>query len=332
MTLDPRIYANRVTPNRESGAWTTLVLLYRQLQLFYNRLRVRRNPQRRELENVLVEMSRLGLPPRRRIREVKSLLSQHDCARALQLAGKIDFDNIANVQTKRFLDLSDREKLVYLEARHVSLSTPQAVVSLSRAVEHVVNNQIPGALVECGVYRGGSIIVMLRTLLLNQVTDREIYLYDTFEGMPAPDENDVFYTGEDASIVWKNFGGTGHGSDWVKDSLESVKRRVLSVGYPEARIHFIKGRVEDTIPGIAPEQIALLRLDTDFYQSTKHELVHLYPVLTLGGLLILDDYGMFLGAQRATDEYIKENQISLFLSRIDESVRIGVKTCKSARS
>jgi hypothetical protein len=325
MTPELRIDAKRSTPNREFAATTVLVLLLRQIQLFYKRLKVRRDPQRRELENAFLEMSRLGLPPRGKIRQVKSLLAQRDCERALELVGEIDFDNIANVQLKRFLDFSDREKLVYLEARHVSLTTPQAVVSLSRAVDHVVKHQIPGALVECGVFRGGSIIAMLRTLLLNNVTDREVYLYDTFEGMPAPDKNDVYYTGEDASTVWANFGGKGDGSNWVKDSLESVKERVLSIGYPEERIHFIKGRVEDTIPGIVPDRIALLRLDTDFYQSTKHELVHLYPLLSLGGLLILDDYGVFLGAQKATDEYFEENHIPLFLARIDESVRIGVK-------
>jgi O-methyltransferase len=302
-----------------------LALLLRQLQLFYNRFKVRRNPQRRELENVFLEMSRVGIPQRSKIAQVKSLLAKHDCARALELASEIDFDNIVNVQVKRFLDFSDQEKLVYLEARHVSLTTPQAIVSLSRAVDHVVKSRIPGALVECGVYRGGSIIAMLRTLLLNQVTDREVYLYDTFEGMPAPDKDDVFYTGEDASTLWRHFDGKGHGSNWVNDSLESVKRRVLSVGYPETRIHFIKGRVEDTIPGIVPDQIALLRLDTDFYHSTKHELVHLYPLLSRGGILILDDYGVFRGAQRATDEFIRESGTPMFLSRVDEAVRLAVK-------
>jgi hypothetical protein len=68
-----------------------------------------------------------------------------------------------------------------------------------------------------------------------------------------------------------------------------------------------------------------LRLDTDFYRSTHHELVHLYPSLVPGGVLIIDDYGAFQGARKATDEYIRQNNLRLFLSRIDEHVRLAIK-------
>lgn len=301
------------------------VPLLRQLQFLYNRFKVRNHPQRVELENVFFELARLGIPPRRKIKAVKFLLRRNEVAKALAIARDVDFDNIANVQVKRFLDFSDREKLVYLEARHVSLTTPQAIVSLSRAVDYVLKNDIPGALVECGVFKGGSIIAVLRTLLLNGITDRDIYLYDTFEGMPPPDQNDVFYTDEDAATIWKHHGGKGDRSNWVYNPLDSVKQRVLALGYPQERIHFVKGRVEETIPETMPRRIALLRLDTDFYQSTKHELVHLYPLLSRGGILILDDYGVFRGAQGATDEFIRENGIPIFLSRVDEGVRLAVK-------
>jgi O-methyltransferase len=99
----------------------------------------------------------------------------------------------------------------------------------------------------------------------------------------------------------------------------------LATGYPRERIHFVKGMVEDTLPQEAPEQVALLRLDTDFYKSTKHELVHLYPRISRGGILILDDYGVFRGAQQATDEYFRECDVEMFLTRVDEAVRLGVK-------
>ena len=100
---------------------------------------------------------------------------------------------------------------------------------------------------------------------------------------------------------------------------------MLALGYPAERIHFVKGLVENTIPQQSPETIALLRLDTDFYRSTKHELVHLYPRLQHGGILIIDDYGALEGARLATDEYLKEHRIPYFPARIDEHVRIGVK-------
>jgi hypothetical protein len=100
---------------------------------------------------------------------------------------------------------------------------------------------------------------------------------------------------------------------------------VLGVGYPEERIHFVPGRVEETLPQNAPKDIALLRLDTDWYASTKHELQHLYPRLVPGGVLIVDDYGYWQGARQAVDEYLSENGLALLLNRIDHTARIAVK-------
>jgi O-methyltransferase len=99
----------------------------------------------------------------------------------------------------------------------------------------------------------------------------------------------------------------------------------VPLGYPKARLHFVKGMVEETIPETAPGQIALLRLDTDFYSSTKHELDHLYPRLSSGGILIIDDYGSIPGARRAVDEYAAEHRIGWFMHRVDAQVRLVVK-------
>ncbi len=100
---------------------------------------------------------------------------------------------------------------------------------------------------------------------------------------------------------------------------------MLSVGYPENRVHFVKGPVENTIPEHAPKGIALLRLDTDFYSSSKHELVHLFPRLASGGVLLLDDYGHWEGQRIAMDEYLAETGIPILLNRLDYTARIGVK-------
>ena len=96
-------------------------------------------------------------------------------------------------------------------------------------------------------------------------------------------------------------------------------------GYPAEKIQYIKGKVEDTIPQQVPEEIALLRLDTDWYESTRHELIHLFPRLVKGGILIIDDYGYWKGARRAVDEYFEENKVQILLSRMDETGRIAVK-------
>ena len=108
-------------------------------------------------------------------------------------------------------------------------------------------------------------------------------------------------------------------------SLDEVTRNVLGTGYPADRVRFVEGLVEDTIPEQAPEEIAVLRLDTDWYESTRHQLVHLYPRLSSGGVLILDDYGCWLGARQAVDEYIEEHGLHLLLTRIDSSGRLVVK-------
>jgi len=283
------------------------------------------NPRQREIDDMAREGAMLGPVPEQGFLAVKMLLAQKRVDDALRVAAQLDLSRVMNVGSRRFHDFTDRENLVYAEARHVAIATPQAVVSLVRAVDYILKNDIPGAFIECGVYQGGSIIAMIRTLLLNGVTDRDVYLFDTFEGMPRPGEQDVYYTGEAAVSTWKYHSGRDSGSEWVNASLESVKERVLATGYPPERIHFVKGMVEDTIPAQAPDKIALLRLDTDFYESTKHEFEHLFPRLSRGGVLVIDDYGAFRGSQIATDEYIARHRIALFLSRVDEHVRLAIK-------
>jgi O-methyltransferase len=99
-----------------------------------------------------------------------------------------------------------------------------------------------------------------------------------------------------------------------------------STGYDQSRVRYIEGKVEDTVPESSPEQIALLRLDTDWYESTRHELEHLYPLLEVGGVLVIDDYGHWEGCRRAVDEYFENNNVSPFLSRVSPSIRSTTKT------
>jgi hypothetical protein len=221
------------------------------------------------------------------------------------------------------LDFEPRDVELYQRVASYTMTTPPRVYALVRAVEYVSARSIPGTFVECGVWRGGSIMAVALTLLRLGVTDRDLYLFDTFTGMTAPTDADIRLSGERAADLLAE---ESPGADiWAIAALDQVKEAVLGVGYPEERIHFVQGAVEETLPQSAPEEIALLRLDTDWYASTKHELVHLYPRLARGGVLILDDYGYWQGARLATDEYLSEHNEPLLLNRIDNTGRIAIK-------
>jgi O-methyltransferase len=211
--------------------------------------------------------------------------------------------------------------------RRHTMTTPRRIAALCDGVEHAVRAGVPGAVVECGVWKGGSMMAAALTLMRLGATDRDLYLFDTFEGMPPPTEEDVFsaYDGYNPMRHWRRRRREGGTSSWHHVPAGEVRRAVLSTGYPAERVHLVEGRVEETLPGAAPAEIALLRLDTDWYESTRHELEHLYPRLSPGGVLILDDYGHYEGARRAVDEYFAAAGERPLLSRIDYTGRIGVK-------
>lgn len=228
-------------------------------------------------------------------------------------------------------DLDAIERQIVFECMSLAAQSADALAQLSRAVKYVVEANVPGILVECGVYKGGSAVAMIRTLQALNVTDRKIWLYDTFEGFPEPEEIDQHYKltpTEDGGLkswaLHKRDDGSG-GSDWCYCPIDKVRHVVSLTGYPDENITYFKGLVENTIPSHAPEQIALLRLDTDFYRSTKHELEHLYPRVPSGGVVIIDDYGAYRGARQAVDEYLTEKGLKVLLSRVDENVRMLVK-------
>lgn len=209
--------------------------------------------------------------------------------------------------------------------RRQTLTTAPRIAALCDAVSYVVRNRIDGAIAECGVWRGGSMMAAALTLLRLGDTDRDLYLYDTFTGMPAPGKADVAspYDGYSPSRRWRRIANSGR--RWVAVPPDRVRRAVAGTGYPPGRIHLVQGLVERTLPERAPEAIALLRLDTDWYSSTRHELEHLYPRLVPGGVLIVDDYGHYEGARRAVDEYFAASGEQPLLNRIDYTGRIAVK-------
>jgi hypothetical protein len=218
------------------------------------------------------------------------------------------------------------EQTIKRVRRH-TMTTPRRIAALCDGVEHVVRSEVPGALVECGVWKGGSMMAAALTLLRLGAADRDLYLFDTFQGMPPPTSEDVFsaYDGYSPMRHWRRrHRGDGRESTWHYVAADDVRAALLSTGYPAERVHLVEGRVEDTLPAAAPDAIALLRLDTDWYESTRHELEHLYPRLSPGGVLLLDDYGYWEGAREAVDEFLEETGERLLLVRM-ASGRLAVK-------
>jgi O-methyltransferase len=220
-------------------------------------------------------------------------------------------------------DLTAHEVKIVRSIQPYTLTSEQRIAALLNAIGYIAKHKVPGAIAECGVWRGGSMMAAALALRYHGDLSRHLYLYDTFEGMSEATNHDMSFDGQSAqSQLDRDPVGTGV---WCRSPLEDVRANMLSTGYPKERVHFVQGKVEETLPSVMPERLALLRLDTDWYTSTKHELTHLFPLLDPSGVLIIDDYGHWQGARQAVDEYLSENELTLFLQRIDYTCRVAVR-------
>lgn len=209
---------------------------------------------------------------------------------------------------------------IYEKVKPYTLVGPERCYALYQSIRYILDNNIPGDFVECGVWKGGSAMLMAYTLLEAGHSDRKIILFDTFEGMVQPGEMDGAFEKQE----WERLKKAEGGSNWCFSSEEEVRENMKATAYPGGNVILIRGKVENTLPAHSPERIALLRLDTDWYGSTLHELLHLYPLLEKKGVLMIDDYGAWEGARKATDEYF--NSIGrVYLHRIDWTGRIVIK-------
>lgn len=208
-------------------------------------------------------------------------------------------------------------------AKPSTMTSPHRLQALVLAVRYIHRRKLPGAFVECGVWRGGSMFAAARTLIDVGDRNRDLYLYDTFSGMPPPSELDKRAT--DGAPADALLNDPREEQTRAIASLAIVKNTMSQSAYPQDRVHFVQGKVEDTIPSVAPQTIALLRLDTDWYSSTLHELEHLYSRLVPGGVLIIDDYGWWEGARRAVDEFFSKHEQPPLLNVIDATGRIAVR-------
>ncbi len=226
---------------------------------------------------------------------------------------------------QQFPDSSDDERSLICDAQPWTMTSPERMLGLQRAIDYICQFRIPGDFVECGVWRGGSMRLAAKKLLQHSDSQRKIWLYDTFAGMTPPLSADVDYRGQTAEHLLRVDRPDDPQGVWCISDLEQVQSTVFGSGYPHSQFKFIVGDVCQTLKQTAPETIALLRLDTDFYESTRMELEVLYPRLTPGGILIIDDYGHWQGCRQAVDEYFSNQSSPVYLQRVDYTCRLAVK-------
>jgi hypothetical protein len=224
---------------------------------------------------------------------------------------------------ERIVEMTAEEQNILAVASRYSMTGQLRQWSLLQAMEHVARKGIEGDIVECGVWKGGNLILcglMAKKLHLS----KRIWGFDTFEGMSEPTAHDFTLDKAAAAITkWRERRKSGF-TDWTYSPYEEVERNFRTeVGTADLRL--VRGKVEDTLerPENIPGKIAILRLDTDWYESTRKELDVLYPRLQRGGVLIVDDYGHWAGAKKAVDEYFAGNPV--WLHRIDYSARLHIK-------
>ncbi len=224
---------------------------------------------------------------------------------------------------KLFLVDEQRQREIYAQIKNRTMIGGLGILANMDAIDYLCQNKISGAIVECGVWKGGSVAAMLSRLMDNNDKTRKVFLFDTFAGMTAPTAFDK----KGSVNVVKKFEDcqkSDH-NEWCYSPLTTVKETISMTGYPNSNISYVQGDVLKTLPETNTGEIALLRLDTDWYESTKCEMEYLFPKVVHGGVIIIDDYGAWEGARKAVDEYFAERNIHPLMFRIDQTRRMFVK-------
>ena len=249
-------------------------------------------------------------------------------ARRRELKALLEAEGYGVIPNDQYrIDMEPEFRSLWDEIREYTMTGMERGYGLYQAVRYLEARGVKGDFVECGVWKGGSCMLMMRTL--QQLgRERRVWLYDTYSGMPEPGDEDI--------IAWNRLPVQKKLEEDVRKGKESfahwavglsrVRANIALTDYPDTLTRYVPGDVAETVLHEAPERIALLRLDTDWYASTLAELEHLYPLLEEGGVLIIDDYGHFEGARRAVDEYFARPGVRpILFSRLDYTGRMGVK-------
>jgi O-methyltransferase len=239
----------------------------------------------------------------------------------------LQVSRVGSAQTRLPIEATQADAALIASLRPYTMTSSERLWSLINAVRYVVDEELPGDFAECGVWRGGSVMAMAQELKRLGSLDRRLWLYDTFAGMTAPTEHDVEAdTGKTAAQMMATT-DLGDGNNvWAHATRGDVEANLATTGYPMENFVLVEGDVAVTLHESVPDQISLLRLDTDWYESTRLGLEVLYPRLVVGGVCILDDYGHWQGARAAVDEYFAARGHRPYMHPIDYSGRVFVKT------
>lgn len=224
---------------------------------------------------------------------------------------------------------------IWEQAAPYTMTSPERGYALYQAVRHIVAQTIPGCLVECGTWKGGSAMIMALTLKQLGAANRPIILFDTFDGMTEASDLDLDRNGRPADVLMAGeFGAATAELVTARAGLDEVRAALDSTGYDPRRIRYVEGDIRQTAELTQTSRIALLRLDTDFYDSTLAELTQFYPRVSHGGIVIIDDYGHWQGCKQAVDDYFSSDETapSPFLMPIDYTGRMFVKQDERVRA
>ena len=238
----------------------------------------------------------------------------------------LEVSRFSSHQDRLPTDATAQDRAIIEFVRPYTMTSALRLWSLIHAARYVLEEGVPGDFVECGVWRGGSVMAMAQTAASLPNFDRRIWLYDTFSGMTQPTALDV--ERESGALAADLLATTdvGDGQNiWCVASRSDVEQNLRKTSLPFERFTLVEGDVAKTLTQAAPSRIALLRLDTDWYASTRTSLETLYPRLAPGGVCVLDDYGHWEGARRAVDEYFETLPSRPLLMPIDYSGRIFLK-------
>jgi len=247
----------------------------------------------------------------------------------------LNLERIEEIKKNKFLEKrpelneDDVNAIKYVLKNDLTMVSPARVTDTVLAVKHVESNNIHGSFVECGTWRGGNAIAVALACK-KYFNNRNFYIYDTFTGMSEPDSSvdKSVFLGDNSKNIFNKHQELNFNS-WCYASLCEVKENFIKAGLSLENINFIKGKVEDTlkIKSNLPEKISVLRIDTDWYESTMVELEVLYPKLEIGGVLLIDDYGYWDGAREAVDNYFSRQDTPSrpFFAQSDFTGRVGIK-------
>jgi len=241
------------------------------------------------------------------------------------------------INKTQIYDLGEEANKEIIKIRSNTMLPYGRLVTLYQQVVFCEKHSVPGSFVECGVWKGGAVGLIALANMKHGVERRHIHLFDSFQEICAPDESvDGEEVVEKVRKKWGNvsLGGELEPLTGVYDSIggpgtleENQELLEKTVGYESKYLHYHVGWFQETLPVVSSDidSIAILRLDGDWYASTKICLEHLYAKVVSGGFVIIDDYGGYEGCRKAVDEFIQANNLKAYLSQVDSSCRYWIK-------